>query len=121
MQIIDGRITYLYGKTINITLKELRVDDGAWHHVEITWEKDKVTITADYVFVASQGYSGVQLEFTSEIIVGAKRIKSGSKKTTSNGFTGCIAGLYITTLYSLSMYNPEPRVFTPKCQRSVTH
>ena len=85
----------------------MRVDDGAWHHVEITWEKDKVKITADYVFVASQDYSGVQLEFTSEIIVGAKRDKSGSKMVTSNGFTGCIAGLCITTLY----FTVHPRSF----------
>lgn len=73
-------------------MHDLSVDDGAWHHVEITWLPDLFKLTADYVYQTSSKTSGIQLEFTSQILIGAKQVKNVSQSNISKGFTGCITG-----------------------------
>lgn len=47
IQLIEGRIQYRY-ENATLRLKEARVDDGLWHHVEIKWMSGEVWINLDY-------------------------------------------------------------------------
>ncbi|XP_031559365.1 cadherin EGF LAG seven-pass G-type receptor 2-like [Actinia tenebrosa] len=95
LKISGGKLTYQYDKKLTITMPELIVDDGAWHHVQITWLPGLVKLTADYMYEASSKSSGIQLEFTSQILIGAKQAKNVSQSNISKPFTGCITGIFV--------------------------
>ena len=87
-QFKDASLRYTYN-TINMESRNVILDDGKWHHVEITWSTSSVSMTVDHVYKIRMNLTGgiAAEESLTQITVGDSD-KSG------NGFIGCIKGAF---------------------------
>ena len=90
---MEGHIQYRYANA-TLKLKEARVDDGRWHHVEIKWMSGEVWINLDYgnhedtLKVNAQ----VSNHYIGTVSVGGVQPSDQAKVT---GFKGCIKVILI--------------------------
>lgn len=87
-QLKDASLRYTHN-TMNMESSNVILNDGKWHHVEITWSTSSVSMTIDHVYKIGMNLTGgiVAEESLTQITLGDSD-KSG------NGFIGCIKGAF---------------------------
>ncbi|XP_032221364.2 cadherin EGF LAG seven-pass G-type receptor 2 isoform X2 [Nematostella vectensis] len=99
LKVVNGRLSYQFNQQLTVNLTQLRVDDGAWHHVDVTWLRGMVRVTGDYIYQATATHQGEKLEFTSELIMGGRQSLNTSapqpKAYIEEGFVGCMMGITV--------------------------
>lgn len=85
---MEGHIQYRY-ENATLRLKEARVDDGLWHHVEIKWMGGEVWINLDYGDYEDTLKVNEQVanHYIGTVSVGGVQ---PSDQSTVTGFKGCI-------------------------------
>lgn len=94
-QIEDGYLMYqLEGERVR--LGSVRVADGAWHRVEVSWTVSGVSLALDYGLRSATRSLGTKLQglYVGKILIGG----SEDEAEKHTGFTGCIQ---VTRLFTL--------------------
>ncbi|XP_045101942.1 protocadherin-like wing polarity protein stan isoform X7 [Portunus trituberculatus] len=93
IELMDGHIQYRY-ENATLRLKETRVDDGRWHHVEIKWMSGEVWINLDYGNYEETLKVNAQVanHYIGTVAVGGVQ---PSNQDTVTGFKGCIKDVWV--------------------------
>ncbi|CAG0879787.1 unnamed protein product [Cyprideis torosa] len=117
LEVVNGRIQFRYGADRLIGSSAVKVSDGAWHHIKMSWMKGgHVWIAIDYglheftgIFTASAGkLAGLAVDRISV---------AGNEDTarTRGGFSGCLRDLRIDGEPSSWLSAPVERNVERRC------
>lgn len=87
LQLQDGNIHYTYN-ALNLNSNNIILDDGNWHHVDITLSMISVYVIIDRVHKLEASIARV----TGDSLV---QVTLGDTAKSGNGFIGCIKGIPI--------------------------
>ena len=86
IQLQNGTLHYSY-HTLSMNIPDLELNDGEWHHVNITWTVTSVRLVVDHVFNAQVKYRGDTLDGRSLAL-----ISLGDRHKSGNSLNGCMKG-----------------------------
>ena len=110
---VSGKLSFNYDELLVLQIPHIEVNDTKWHHVEILWTYNSLTIAVDYIYQISVPSSyGADLGEVEQFFFGAR--KNSTTSTVYDGFRGCLQGAYmhvysgmshaVFTIFSMKLY-----------------
>ena len=70
-----------------MSYSNVELDDGNWHHVDVTWTTTSVHMAVDHVHNMEVRYEGIVLDGRT-----LTQVALGDTRKSGNGFSGCVKG-----------------------------